>query len=174
MIAGLAVAVCGPARVVLAETVTYVNKPVPSLGSFRRASPYGGRIDRLESRREDDTADPRPQWIRTVCVRTCDGYYWPISRVAPRSRLYWDARRCQESCDDEARLYVMPAGTNDIAGMTDFTGRTYASLANAFVYRQRLMPQCYCRPAPWTPAAAAIHSRYENEQAGESPPAEGQ
>ena len=35
----------------------------------------------------------------TVCVRMCDGYYFPISHRVPRNRFYRDADVCRSRCD---------------------------------------------------------------------------
>jgi len=43
---------------------------------------------------------------RTMCVRLCDGYYFPISSSAPQRQLATDARLCESRCSSPARLFV--------------------------------------------------------------------
>ena len=98
--------------------------------------------------------------LRTVCVRLCDGYYWPISYSAPRSRFYHDANVCQSSCAGEARLFHYPTSGGSIEDAVDQTGRVYGRLANAYRYRKALVEGCACKPAPWSEAEVIRHERY--------------
>lgn len=110
---------------------------------------------------------------QTLCVRMCDGYYWPISAAATRAQMYGDARRCTASCDAEARLFYRPIVSGDAALMTDLTGRSYAQLPNAFRYRKALVEGCMCRPAPWSASEIDRHEQYAAEaqiMAGRAPP----
>ena len=46
---------------------------------------------------------------RTLCVRLCDGFYFPISSCHVRkSRFARDADACSASCGSEARLFYHP------------------------------------------------------------------
>ena len=50
---------------------------------------------------------------RTLCVRACDGFYFPISYSTPRSRFEIDASVCQALYPPvEATLYVHRTGTS--------------------------------------------------------------
>src|SRR5262245_13768646 len=42
---------------------------------------------------------------RTMCVRLCDGYYFPVSEGVRRERLRPDANACSQRCDSDVRLY---------------------------------------------------------------------
>lgn len=97
---------------------------------------------------------------RTVCVRLCDGYYWPISHNVSRARVNRDANACRSGCGEEARLFYMPARTSDIDDAVDLQGRLYSKIPNAFVYRKRLINGCACRPAPWSDLETARHNQY--------------
>jgi hypothetical protein len=102
---------------------------------------------------------------RTVCVRLCDGYYWPVTHNASRSRFSHDARACQASCSSEARLFIMPA-SGDAKDMTDLAGRSYAKLATAFRHRKGPVSDCRCRPPAWDQAELERHARYAAKAAG--------
>ena len=44
--------------------------------------------------------------VRTLCVRTCDGYYWPISYSTIPDYVVNDADQCQQQCPgSEVRLF---------------------------------------------------------------------
>ena len=104
---------------------------------------------------------------RTVCVRMCDGYYWPVSHGVSRSRFGRDAQACQSSCGNEARLFYAP-GNGSTEDMVDLSGRAYSQIPNAFKYRKALSPSCACKPAPWSQSELARHQRYAVE-AGRAP-----
>jgi hypothetical protein len=50
---------------------------------------------------------------RTVCVRLCDGFYFPISFSTYRSHFQKDAQRCEQSCPNRSRLFAHPTGVSD-------------------------------------------------------------
>ena len=101
---------------------------------------------------------------RTVCVRTCDGYYFPISASTTRSKFHADAASCRARCGRNAKLYYMPKGSDDKDRMKDLSGRNYASLKMAYVYRKRLIAGCSCRPMPWSASERARHTRYQIDE----------
>jgi Protein of unknown function (DUF2865) len=97
---------------------------------------------------------------RTVCVRLCDGYFFPISFAVPREYLVRDARRCQASCGAQARLFYHSDVNAGIADMTDLEGRPYSNLEAAFLYRAAYFPTCKCQPHPWEKEATERHRMY--------------
>lgn len=101
---------------------------------------------------------------RTVCVRTCDGFYFPIGDNVGRERLYQDARTCQARCDGEAQLYYYPLSGGSVETMVDMGGRPYSQMPNAFVYRKKLVEGCTCKPAPWSAESAARHQGYKDDE----------
>jgi Protein of unknown function (DUF2865) len=97
--------------------------------------------------------------LRTMCVRTCDGYYWPMTYDARRGRVDRDAKVCAASCSSEARVFTMP-NSGEAKDMVDQQGRPYAKLANAFKYRKIAAGSCGCRPGPWEDEARAKHETF--------------
>ncbi|MHB2167934.1 DUF2865 domain-containing protein [Alsobacter sp. R-9] len=83
--------------------------------------------------------------IKTLCVRKCDGYYFPISTRTSRGAFENDSAICQASCPAaEVELFMQPAdGSADQAISAD--GTPYSSLPNAFRYRQTYDNTCSCR-----------------------------
>ena len=97
----------------------------------------------------------------------CDGYYWPMSNRATRGKFYDLARRCEDSCNGDAKLFYMPSGRGDVKRMTDLSGRAYEHINTAFLYRKKLVKSCTCKPMPWSYSARAKHMQYaakEREQ----------
>ncbi|MFA5899926.1 MAG: DUF2865 domain-containing protein [Hyphomicrobium sp.] len=100
---------------------------------------------------------------RSVCVRACDGFYFPIGDNVGRERLYQDARSCQARCDGEAQLYYYPLNGGSVETMVDMGGRPYAQTPSAFLYRKKLVEGCACKPAPWSAETAARHQGYKDD-----------
>lgn len=102
----------------------------------------------------------------TVCVRLCDGFYWPISYSAPRSKFYRDANVCSSSCATEAKLFHYPTSGGDVKDAVDLGGRVYGRLPTAFKYRKALVQGCTCKAEPWSQAEIDRHRIYAlNEEA---------
>lgn len=142
--------------------------PLRRLRSFDRdgddgRDDIGGRDGRSEEGKGE---------FQTFCVRTCDGYYFPISRAVPRSRFHRDASACTARCGEESRLFYGPTDTDDKAALVDLTGRSYGDMPTAFKYRKTLVAGCSCRPMPWSEAELQRHQSYaladEEKKAGAS------
>lgn len=92
---------------------------------------------------------------RTLCVRTCDGYYWPMSYSTTRSHFGADAARCESSCQSPSKLFVYANPGGSPENMYDLEGNAYTSTENAFLYRTEYRANCRCKPAPWSEEAKA-------------------
>gem|GEM_PF-4625147 len=80
---------------------------------------------------------------RTLCVRSCDGYYFPISTVTSRSNFARDDAVCQSLCP-AAALYAHSAGSESENMYRVADGRSYKELETAFAYRKAYNPSCTC------------------------------
>lgn len=84
--------------------------------------------------------------VRTLCVRTCDGYYFPVSFSARKRSLEADAQACQNLCPGtEIKLYYHRAAdetSNDMVSVSD--GTPYTSLPNAYAFRRTFNANCTC------------------------------
>lgn len=102
--------------------------------------------------------DDKGYGYRTICVRSCDGFYFPISSVASRARFGLDADLCRASCPNaEVSLYVVAVGQDPETATTVDGGATYGQLPNAYKYRQsKPDPSCACRKQgqSWSEALA--------------------
>lgn len=92
---------------------------------------------------------------RTVCVRLCDGYYFPISFATLRSHFAQDADACSSKCSAPAELYYHPnpGGTMEQAVALQ-SSEPYTKLKSAFRYRKEYVNGCSCKEAEYLPAAA--------------------
>ena len=82
----------------------------------------------------------------TVCVRSCDGFYFPISFSTVPSRFTDDARSCQRLCPAaEAELYSFRNPGEDMEQAVSISGQAYTALPNAFRYRKEIVAGCSCR-----------------------------
>lgn len=106
-------------------------KPAPKVS--REATVVAAKPARQASvARPTAPGAPRGGAWRTVCVRTCDGYFFPVSNaVAPQS-FPTDVKRCAAMCPRaETRLFVH--GRNGGADtMIDRTGKRYEAMDYAF------------------------------------------
>lgn len=139
---------------------SYRHPPLP----YYRSTPHGYRSEAPYRFEEDRRPAPRSSTYRTLCVRLCDGYYFPISSAASQDTLVHDADVCSASCGSDARLFFHPSQGGDAASAVDLTGMAYTSLANAFKYRKTLVEDCRCRPQPWSQAEAERHRAYADGQ----------
>ena len=133
----------------------------PGMSPFR-LSPYGGAYSPYQSDWGDDDSRQLDRGVtyRTLCVRLCDGFYFPISGAATQSSFARDADACSASCGSEARLFYHPSAGGDVETMVDLTGMAYNSLRNAFKYRKTLVQGCRCRPQPWSEGELERHRAY--------------
>jgi hypothetical protein len=99
--------------------------------------------------------------FRTVCVRMCDGFYFPLRDNAMHKDFAHDAQSCQSACGAEARLfYYSLRGLQSATELVDLAGRKYSDLSHAFLYRKRLIEGCGCKPEPWSAEAEARYKSY--------------
>jgi len=83
--------------------------------------------------------------FRTVCVRTCDGYFFPISYSTTSEQFPTDARTCSSMCPGaETNLYYYPNPGGSPQEMISMDGANYSDLPSAFLYRTRVQPACAC------------------------------
>jgi len=106
---------------------------------------------------------------KTVCVRLCDGYFFPISNSSRRQQFYEDAQQCKSRCSSsETRLFFMSPRSPSIKTARDIRGFGYSKLKTAFSYRKALKPGCTCRAKPWSVSERLRHHRYELAELGKS------
>ena len=118
------------------------------------------------------SADLGPQsgTYRTVCVRTCDGFYFPISFATVPARFPDDEKTCKNLCPAvEATLFAYRNPGEDISQAVSITGQPYSALPNAFKYRTEFNPSCACKAAgqTWSDALKSIDDTAAAQQQGD-------
>ncbi|MCB1475489.1 MAG: DUF2865 domain-containing protein [Rhodobiaceae bacterium] len=102
---------------------------------------FGGYSDRYVT--QNDAPDMGT--YRTVCVRKCDGFFWPVSFSTIPGNFSADEAVCQASCpggDVSLYAYKRPGGTLEQAVTPQ--GEPYTNLENAFLFRSKFVGDCGC------------------------------
>jgi hypothetical protein len=113
---------------------------------------------------------PQSGTFRTVCVRTCDGYYFPISFATVPGRFPDDEKTCKALCPaTDAALFSYRNPGEDMSQAVSINGQPYSALPNAFHYRQVFNPSCACKAAgeTWSDALKSIDDKAAAEQQGD-------
>ncbi|TDR93723.1 DUF2865 domain-containing protein [Enterovirga rhinocerotis] len=86
---------------------------------------------------------------RTMCVRTCDGYAFPLGILRASSDLPTHRTACAAACPGaETQLYTLNPGQSfeqPAAARSVSSGETYGRLRTAFLYRSKLVADCSCQ-----------------------------
>ena len=131
--------------------------PYISRGSQRRSADTDpSRFDE-RSWANDDEGEPT---YRTVCVRLCDGYFWPVSFATTEAYFDRDRAQCERGCGTPAKLYVYRNPGADPEAMHDLQGQPYSRLPTAFQFRTKFEPTCKCNAHPWEAEAQNRHKLY--------------
>ncbi|WP_394891985.1 DUF2865 domain-containing protein [Mesorhizobium sp. AaZ16] len=96
---------------------------------------------------------------RTTCVRTCDGYFFPMSYAASLADFERDQKECDARCPGtEMQVFfheadpnrVLAPGADESATMiSTVTGSRYSELPSAYLYKSMDAPRpksCGCNP----------------------------
>jgi hypothetical protein len=84
---------------------------------------------------------------RTVCVRTCDGYFFPISFSTSQDRFRDDEATCQRMCPaSEVMLFSHRNPGEDMRQAVSANGgKLYTEMPNAFKYKTEWSNTCVCK-----------------------------
>jgi hypothetical protein len=113
---------------------------------------------------------PQSGTFRTVCVRTCDGAYFPVSFATVQGRFADDERTCKALCPaTEASLFTYRNPGEDINQAVSVNGQPYSALPNAFKFRTEFNPSCACKAAgqTWSEALKSVDDKAAVEQQGD-------
>jgi Protein of unknown function (DUF2865) len=110
----------------------------------------------------------------TMCVRTCDGYFFPVSPNSSAGDFERDQKNCEATCPGtEVQLYYRAADSDDTDAMTSIAdGSPYMSLPNAYVYKDSSKPRiaaCGCKGAMVDPNFSVVGGETEPETAPAEP-----
>lgn len=148
------------------------NNCGPQYAAAARGGGPGGFMDNLFGNNNTlpppsaDLAAPSGTF-RTVCVRTCDGGYFPVSFATYQQRFQDDERTCKALCPaTEASLFTYRNPGEDINQAVSINGLSYTSLPNAFKFRTEFNASCACKAAgqTWSEALKSVDDRAGIEQ----------
>ena len=106
---------------------------------------------------------------KAVCVRSCDGAFFPVSYSATAGRLEGLEEMCRALCPNaDVSLYTYPA-SGDIEEAVSINGARYVDSPAALKYRQSLDPNCSCRrrDQSWADALAGAEAKLGRESKGD-------
>jgi hypothetical protein len=153
---------CGPQYAAAAQ-------PPPQGGGGFLNNLFGGGGNATTQPPLGDLGPPSGTY-RTVCVRTCDGGYFPISFATVPARFPDDEKTCKALCPaTDAALYAYRNPGEDINQAISVNGQPYSALPNAFHFRTEFNPSCACK-APgqtWSDALKTIDDKAAAEQQGD-------
>src|SRR6266566_269988 len=113
---------------------------------------------------------PQSGTFRTVCVRTCDGAYFPVSFATVPARFPDDEKTCKALCPAaEAVLYTHRNPGEDMNSAVSTSGQPYTALPTAFKFRSEFNPSCSCKAAgqTWSDALKSVDDKDAVAQQGD-------
>lgn len=117
-----------------------------------RVAPVEARPHRAVPRRARTAFASRNHALhdrRTVCVRTCDGYAFPLGTLQSRADIPTHEASCASACPGAAtQLYTLAPGLSlDQAAKARSVadGKPYSRLPTAFLFRKEHPPACSCQ-----------------------------
>ena len=99
----------------------------------------------IEDMPSPEESGPR-RGSKAVCVRTCDGFFFPVSYNAFGQNPDRLADLCRAQCPNVDTEVFTYSPSRDITEAVSINGTPYSSLANALRYRRTFDPACTCRP----------------------------
>jgi hypothetical protein len=115
------------------------------------------------ARQDGDRRNGNGSTYRTLCVRLCDGFYFPVSNSTRQERLSGDAKKCEQRCPSRSRLFMHRNPGEGAEDMVDLQGHAYRTLPTALLYQTRYVADCTCQGNPWDEAALARHRTYAED-----------
>lgn len=151
-----------PAPATIAKPVPRSPRRYASLPDTRRIAGqrFVQRTPRLDARSMPVRARARAAspasfaaGTRTVCMRRCDGYVFPLGRLHARADLPVHAAACAAACPNApTELFTLSPGRAELEQSVALDGRPYLRAATANLYRRTRVENCSCQP----PGAVAL------------------
>jgi hypothetical protein len=108
-----------------------------------RSAPVVTRRASSDRSSQPISASPNIGGRVTYCVRTCDGFFFPLSTTTGSDK--GDEAACNRVCPTaETKLYTGQIGIDMDESRSRQTGRRYAAMPNAFAYRTSFDKACSC------------------------------
>ncbi|MGA8172108.1 MAG: DUF2865 domain-containing protein [Methylocystis sp.] len=90
---------------------------------------------------------------RSLCVRTCDGYFFPVAALGHNSQIPSHQATCDTLCPEaETKLFIMPAGSENIDEAAEARGgELYSQLVARIKSSDAKPASCGCHSAAGNP-----------------------
>lgn len=126
------------ARIMAAIDVNGCRAPKQKQAESRPAASGKGQVRSQVTINNGKGAPSLGGNFRTMCVRSCDGYYFPISWSVSSAAFARDANACQAACPGAAveLHYHRVPGEEPDAMVSATTGLPYSEMENAFLHRK--------------------------------------
>jgi hypothetical protein len=125
-------------------------------GALQQTGSVSRQRDQAQDTPGQSRRASRGSTARNFCVRTCDGYFFPLDGMQNKGE---EARRsaCSTACPGaETALYTTRPGEEIDDARTTGDSRRYGQLEVAFMHRLKLVEGCTCRrPNNVSPVEAA-------------------
>jgi hypothetical protein len=119
-----------------------------------------GRIRRVINGDDGQQLQELGRSYRTTCVRTCDGYFFPMSYAASLADFERDQKECDARCpgtemqvffhETDPNRVLVPGADESATMISTVTGTRYSELPSAYLYKSPDAPRpkaCGCNPA---------------------------
>lgn len=134
---------CRSIRSHISSLERQLNGPRGGFFGFSRSPVERRRASIRDALRRNGCSTYAASGFRTICVRLCDGYYYPLSNTSSRQRIAQDAGRCMSQYGPhQASLFYHPYPNGDISQAISLDGERYFNQPFAFAYRTQYMPHC--------------------------------
>lgn len=165
-----------------------IRSAPPSGGGFLSLFGIGRRNEAVTHQVavEQDQSEPRPRstvrfssgdsaaiarrpsgpTYRTMCVRMCDGFFFPVSFATGEEGFGRDAAVCRSMCPGaEAELFVHRNPGETVENLVSVTGMPYGDLPNANRFRVSYVEGCGCQPSADRQTMASLIRSGDDEAA---------
>ncbi|MBJ3774108.1 DUF2865 domain-containing protein [Acuticoccus mangrovi] len=130
------------------ETVSVDPREAVSSGSVERVDIDEQRLRRAAPSDDSDGSGRalRIGNARTVCVRLCDGFYFPINSQSHSSNFNEELAMCVGRCPGaDVSLYAHDRDSPVETMRSTLTSERYVRLPTAFLYRKKRVADCGCQ-----------------------------
>ncbi len=113
--------------------------------------------------------------FRTVCVRLCDGAFFPVSFSTLPNNFDRDQDLCQQRCAAPAELYYhsQNPGQGIEQAVSHKTRQPYTTLRTAFRFKREFVSGCSCKSTEFTPTPEAGPGAGSSGRRADAPPSAG-
>ncbi len=146
-------------------------------GQVRQPRRGGGLFDFFGGGRDEEQEPQSPIYrsidsngrYHSVCVRLCDGFFYPIHYSTYGSLLGQDAQQCQSNCAAPAELYVYRNPGQEIEQSVSLNGSAYMDLPVALKFRKEYVKGCSCKQAEYNPTEIEASNKRADANPGAKP-----